>query len=184
MKQWKRALCLLLCLSLTGAAGVSAWAVELPDFSAYLEKYDGLFDGVVDSLDGLKNGQDFQLGDKLRGVIERYDLDSFGADLKEFLNNSAEMSDEALADSISGLAADHGITLTDSQLQQLCTLCRKLEKLDADALQDKLEGLRETVDQAEKERETVSGFFQVLRNSWNKVSVFLRGWLSRIKSRL
>ena len=184
MKKWKRALCLLLCLCMTGTAGITALAVELPDLSDSLESYDGLLDGVIDSLDGLKGDRDLQISDKLRGVIQKYDLDSFGADLKTFLETSGELSDEELADAISELAAGHGITLTDSQSEQLCRLCRKLEKLDAGELQDKLEDVRETVDKAEKDRQKISGILRTIRNIRDKVSGFLHRWLDRIKKEL
>ena len=130
LKYCKTVLTLLLCVCLLSAVCVPALATDVPAASAaeILGEYGELFGGVLDSVREWSAEDGAQFTDELRGMLEQYDLDTLGDDLKTVLDSAAAMSDEELAAAISGLAEQHGVKLLDSQIEQLCQLCRGLEK--------------------------------------------------------
>ena len=54
-------------------------------------------------------------------------------ELKLLLDETRDMTDEELRAEIARIAAEAGVELNGSQVGQLVTLCRALEKLDPDA---------------------------------------------------
>lgn len=183
MSHWKRALCLVLCLCVCCCAGSCVYAADQADISTFIDRYSDLFDGVLDSVGDFSDFQLTRMDDQLLLKLQDLNLDSLGEDLKAFLKTSAELSDEELMQAISDMAGDRGIPLTDSQLQQLCNLSRKLEKVSSSELDEKLEKLKETVDQADQDRQKVTGFFQKLREAATKVISVVRKFLDRIQKK-
>ena len=60
------------------------------------------------------------------------------------------MTDDEVHKEIHNLAKSLGIQVTDSQIEQLVGLCRELEGLDTQQLQEHLESIAGTVDSAQK----------------------------------
>ena len=190
LKYCKTVLTLLLCVCLLSAVCVPALAADVPAASAteILGEYGELFGGVLDSVREWSAGDGAQFTDELRGMLEQYDLDTLGDDLKTVLDSAAAMSDEELAAAISGLAEQHGVKLLDSQIEQLCQLCRGLEKFSGEELEEKLEEVKENAEELKEgaeelneKRKKVSGFFQKLRDAATKVVTAIRGFFQKLK---
>ena len=144
----KRAACLVLCILLVFSLGSAAFAAETPSVSTeFFERYDGLMDGVVDSLQELKDGKGLQVSASLSEKLKQYDLSTLGPDLKALVSETEQLSDAELDAAIRAVAAEHNIPLTDSQVQQLHDVCRGMEKLSAQELQEKADKIKDRVDQ-------------------------------------
>ena len=60
------------------------------------------------------------------------DSTSIVNDLKMMLDETAQMTDEEIREQIIQIAATYNVNLTENQINQLISLCRSLEGLDAD----------------------------------------------------
>ena len=97
-------------------------------------------------------------------------------ELKLMLSETEQMSDEELAQTIQELAEKYNIHLKDSQVQQLIDLCRGLEKLDGEALKEKVEQVQESLEKLSETQEKVSRFAQTVKQVMDSV----RGFIDRI----
>lgn len=96
-------------------------------------------------------------------------------ELKLLLDETRDMTDEELRAEIARIAAEAGVELNDSQVGQLVTLCRALEKLDPDALREKVQSVQETLQSLGAALEKAGGFFQRVMEAVNSVIDFFRG---------
>ena len=87
-------------------------------------------------------------------------------ELKKILNNIKSMTDDEVRAEIRRIAAQCNISVTDSQVEQLLTLCRTLQNLDVENLQSRLLGWLDTVDNLS----SVSSWFAKI---WRSVLEFL-----------
>ena len=67
-----------------------------------------------------------------------------------------------------------GVTLTDTQINQLISLCRSLEKLNPDELKAKVESVQNTIAKLGQAKETVSTFLTGVKNVWNSIVDFFK----------
>lgn len=107
-------------------------------------------------------------------------------ELKMVLDETKDMSDQALRDLIIQLAKDQNVTLTDSDIDQLISLVRSLEKLDIGALKDKLDEVARTLEQVKKASQGMSGILEkagdILSNLGDMISDFFQGLISFFKA--
>lgn len=96
-------------------------------------------------------------------------------ELKLLLDETRDMTDEELRAEIARIAAEAGVELNGSQVGQLVTLCRALEKLDPDALREKVQSVQETLQSLGAALEKAGGFFQRVIDAVNSVIDFFRG---------
>lgn len=96
-------------------------------------------------------------------------------ELKLLLDETRDMTDEELRAEIARIAAEAGVELNDSQVGQLVTLCRALEKLDPDALREKVQSVQETLQSLGAALEKAGGFFQRVMEAVSSVIDFFRG---------
>lgn len=96
-------------------------------------------------------------------------------ELKLLLDETRDMTDEELRAEIACIAAEAGVELNGSQVGQLVTLCRALEKLDPDALREKVQSVQETLRGLGAALEKAGGFFQRVMDAVNSVIDFFRG---------
>lgn len=87
-------------------------------------------------------------------------------ELKKILNNIKSMTDDEVRAEIRRIAAQCNISVTDSQVEQLLTLCRTLQNLDVENLQSRLLGWLDTVDKLS----SASSWFAKI---WRSVLEFL-----------
>lgn len=93
-------------------------------------------------------------------------------ELKKILDQTQNMSDDDVRAEIRKIAEQYNVVISDSQVEQLLTLCRRLEKLDVNALQSKLVTLAETVQKANAAKETVSAIGEKISNFFSSVGNF------------
>ena len=96
-------------------------------------------------------------------------------ELKLLLDETRDMTDEELRAEIARIAAEAGVELNGSQVGQLVTLCRALEKLDPDALREKVQSVQETLQSLGAALEKAGGFFQRVMDAVSSVIDFFRG---------
>ena len=99
-------------------------------------------------------------------------------ELKLLLDETRDMTDEELRAEISRIASEAGVELNDSQVGQLVTLCRALEKLDPDSLRQKVESVQDTLRSLGAVLERAGGFFDRVVEVSNSVIDFFRGLFS------
>lgn len=93
-------------------------------------------------------------------------------ELKKILDQTQNMSDEDVKAEIRKIAEQYNVEVTDAQVEQLLALCRKLEKLDVDALKKQLISLTETVQKAGKAQAFVSSLGEKVTGFFSSVGQF------------
>ena len=93
-------------------------------------------------------------------------------ELKKILDQTQNMSDEDVKAEIRKIAKQYNVEVTDVQVEQLLALCRKLEKLDVDALKKQLISLTETVQKAGKAQAFVSSIGEKVTGFFSSVGQF------------
>ena len=118
----------------------------------------------------------------LADQLGRLDAEAIVGDVKDVLNQTANMTDDELAEQIRSIAADYHISLTDYQVRQLIKLCRQMEKLGdlelkekIQDLQDKAKKISEMNDKAQETRETISTVVESVKSFFVKVGDFFAG---------
>lgn len=115
--------------------------------------------------DGGAGGEDRQL--RLGGDSQRAEAPAW--------RMTKNMTDEQLRREIESIASDLGVSLTDTQISQLISLCRSLEKLNPEQLKEKVESVQNTIAKLGQAKETVSNFFEGVKNVWNSIVDFFKG---------
>lgn len=117
--------------------------------------------------------RELTMTEDLGSAIGREDSSSIINELKQILNETAQMSDQQLRERIRRIAAAHNVTLTDRQVQQLITLCRSLERLGVGSLPTSREELQDTWEKVTESKDKVVDFFQSVRETLNAVKAFV-----------
>ena len=112
---------------------------------------------------------------ELAEKIGSYDSVEIVNELKLLLGETKNMTDEQLRREIESIASDLGASLTDTQISQLISLCRSLEKLNPEQLKEKVESVQNTIAKLGQAKETVSNFFEGVKNVWNSIVDFFKG---------
>lgn len=99
--------------------------------------------------------------------------------LKLILDETKDMTDDELREEIKKIAEEYDVTLTDSQIDSLISLCRSMEKLDAAALKEKVEQvqkyLKDIVSKQGEIKQFLSSVADTVTEFVNKVVSFIRG---------
>ena len=82
---------------------------------------------------------------ELAQQIGEYDATIIVRELKLILDETKNMTDAQLSDQIRALSDEYGIPITDSQIEQLISLCRSFEKLNPDELKARVEGVQAAI---------------------------------------
>lgn len=93
-------------------------------------------------------------------------------ELKGILDQTQDMTDDEVHKEIHSLAKSLGIQVTDSQIEQLVGLCRELEGLDTQQLQEHLESIAGTVDSAQKTNAFFSALEKNIQNFFTNIGTF------------
>lgn len=79
-------------------------------------------------------------------------------ELKLILDQTKDMTDDELREQIKQIAEKYEVTLNDSQIDQLISLCRSLEKLDVSALKEKVEQVQQYIKNIADTKDSVESF--------------------------
>lgn len=137
--------------------------------------YEDITGEELDETAKLVSTQELTLTAELADQIGSYDSVEIVNELKLLLGETRNMTDEQLRSEIVSIASDFGVTLTDTQIDQLISLCRALEKLNPDELKEKVESVQNTIAKLGQAKETVSNFFTSVKNVWNSIVDFFKG---------
>ena len=100
-------------------------------------------------------------------------------ELKLILDRTKDMSDEELRAEIIKIAEQYDVNLKDSQIDQLISLCRSMEKLDVQALKDKVEQVQKYLQDIVKTHGEVKQFLSTVAETVtefvNKIVEFFKG---------
>lgn len=136
--------------------------------------YEDITGEKLDETAKLVSTQELTLTAELADKIGSYDSVEIVNELKLLLGETRNMTDEQLRAEIVSIASDLGVTLTDTQINQLISLCRSLEKLNPDELKAKVESVQNTIAKLGQAKETVSNFLTGVKNVWNSIVDFFK----------
>lgn len=137
--------------------------------------YEDITGETLDETAKLVSTQELTLTAELAEKIGSYDSVEIVNELKLLLGETKNMTDEQLRREIESIASDLGASLTDTQISQLISLCRSLEKLNPEQLKEKVESVQDTIAKLGQAKETVSNFFEGVKNVWNSIVDFFKG---------
>ena len=137
--------------------------------------YEDITGETLDETAKLVSTQELTLTAELAEKIGSYDSVEIVNELKLLLGETKNMTDEQLRREIESIASDLGVSLTDTQISQLISLCRGLEKLNPEQLKEKGESVQNTIAKLGQAKETVSNFFEGVKNVWNSIVAFFKG---------
>lgn len=145
--------------------------------------YEDLTGEEIDEAAKLMGTQELVITAELADQIGSIDAVDIVNELKLILAETGEMSDEELRKQILEISSEYGVSLTDSQIEQLITLCRSLEKLDPEQLKEKVEFVQETAKKLAEAHEKVSVITETLRAIADKISEIISSIIAFFKGK-
>ena len=118
--------------------------------------------------------QELVITGELADEIGSYDAVTIVNELKLVLDETRNMNDDELKQQIIIIANEYNVTLNDSQISQLITLCRQLERMNSDELRSKVESVQDTIRKLADAKEKVSGFTATVQNVVQSVQSFFQ----------
>lgn len=143
--------------------------------------YEDISGQELDEIAKLVSTQELIVTGELADEIGSYDAVTIVNEIKLILDETRNMSDEELKSEIRSIANEYGVSLTDSQLDQLVTLCRALEKMNSDELKEKVEYVQNTIKKLAEAQEKVSGITQTIKDIVSTISNFIDRIISFFK---
>ena len=107
--------------------------------------------------------QELTITGELGQQIGQLGSSSIIQELKQILDQTKYMSDEEIRSTIGSIAARYNVSLTDTQYQQLVSLCRSLEGLSGDALSQKVDSVQNTIGKVADAKDKVIGFVESIK---------------------
>ena len=135
--------------------------------------YEDMTGNKLDDIAKLVSTQELTVTGQLAAEIGGMDSTYIVNELKMMLDQTAKMSDEQLREQIVLICRRYNVTLSDNQIQQLIDLCRSLEKLNPDALKERVEDVQETLKKLSEAKTKVVGFAEKAKNVIISVKSFI-----------
>ena len=135
--------------------------------------YEDMTGRKLDELAKAVSTQELTITGQLASEIGSYDSTSIVNDLKLMLDMTRNMSDEEIRQQIVQIAGAYNVRLTDRQIEQLISLCRSLEGLDANSLRERVEQVQDTLSKVSEAKTQVVGFFQTVQKFVSSVRSFM-----------
>jgi uncharacterized protein YpuA (DUF1002 family) len=120
--------------------------------------YEDMTGKKLDDLAKLISTQELTITGDLASEIGSMDSTAIVNDLKLMLDETKNMSDAQLRQTILQIAGEYGVNLSDKQINQLISLCRSLEKLDTEALRMRVEDVQGTLNKVSGAKMEADGF--------------------------
>ena len=134
--------------------------------------YEDLTGKKLDDLAKAVSTQELTITGELANEIGEMDSTSIVNDLKMMLDETAQMTDQEIREQIIQIAATYNVNLTDNQINQLISLCRSLEGLDADALKSRVEEVQNTLKKVSDAKTQVIGFVEQVKKVVTSIKSF------------
>lgn len=140
--------------------------------SGVYKAYEDMTGNKLDDIAKLVSTQELTITGELAEEIGSMDSASIVSDLKLMLDETKNMSDEEIIREIELIAQQYNVKLTNTQKNQLLTLCRSLEKLDAESLKSRVEEVQDTLKKVANAKTQVVGFVEKAKKVVESVSSF------------
>ena len=134
--------------------------------------YEDLTGKKLDDLAKAVSTQELTITGELANEIGEMDSTSIVNDLIMMLDETAQMTDEEIREQIIQIAATYNVNLTENQINQLISLCRSLEGLDADALKSRVEEVQNTLKKVSDAKTQVIGFVEQVKKVVTSIKSF------------
>ena len=148
--------------------------------SGVYKAYEDMTGRKLDDLAKAVSTQELTITGDLAKEIGSMDSTSIVNELKLMLNETQKMSDQEIRQAIIEIAARYNVSLTDTQINQLISLCRSLEGLDPEQLKQRVEEVQGTLQKVSEAKTKVVGFAQTVK----KVVDSVTGFFNRISDLL
>lgn len=140
--------------------------------SGVYKAYEDMTGQKLDDIAKLVSTQELTITGELAEEIGSMDSTSIVSDLKLMLEETKNMSDEEIIREIELIAQQYNVKLTNTQKNQLLTLCRSLEGLDAESLKSRVEDVQDTLKKVANAKTQVVGFVEKAKKVVESVSSF------------
>ena len=141
--------------------------------------YEDITGEKLDEDAKLVGTQELTITAELADEIGSADSTAIVNELKLMLDETKDMTDDELREQIKKIAAEYDVTLSDSQIDQLIKLCRSMEKLDIDALKQKVEEVQQYLKDIVKKHGEIKQFLsnvaETVTEFVNKIIDFFKG---------
>ena len=141
--------------------------------------YEDMTGVVLDEQAKHAGTQELTVTGDLAEEIGSTDSASIVGELKLMLSQTQELSDEELRGVIVDIAGRYKVKLTDTQIGQLVSLCRSLEKLSPEQIRQRVEEFQGTLQKMSETKDKVVGFAQTVKEFADSVGDFF-GKLSEL----
>ena len=136
--------------------------------------YESITGKKLDSQAKVVGTEELAVTSELANEIGDEDTSSIVNDLKSILDETKKMSDEELHDTIVDIASDYNQTLTEEEISKLISLVRSLEKLDTNALMERVNSVRDALSHMSDIQETAKSTLalsELMRFSKNTLKI-------------
>ena len=137
--------------------------------------YEDITGNSLSSLAKSAGAEELVVTGELAEYIGSDDATQMINELKGMLDKTQGMTDDQVRSEIKNLATMYNVSLTDAQIEQVLSLVRKLEGLDADQLQKQLVGIAKAAQTANKVGEVTSKVFDDVKGFFSAVGNFFSG---------
>lgn len=140
--------------------------------SGVYKAYEDMTGKKLDDLAKLVSTQELTVTGELAAEIGAMDSTSIVNELKLMLDVTQTMTDDEIRTEIREIASRYNVNLTNTQVEQLLSLCRSLEGLDAESLKARVEEVQGTLQKVSSAKTKVVGFVQGVKKVVESVSGF------------
>ena len=140
--------------------------------SGVYKAYEDMTGKKLDDLAKLVSTQELTITGELAAEIGSMDSTAIVNELKMMLDVTQTMSDDEIRAEIREIASRYNVNLTNTQVEQLLTLCRSLEGLDAESLKARVQDVQNTLQKVSDAKTKVVGFVQGVKKVVDSVSGF------------
>jgi len=141
--------------------------------SGVYKAYEDMTGTSLDDMAKLVSTQELTVTGDLAQQIGSMDSTSIVSELKLMLNETRNMSDEEIRSIIIDIAGRYNVSLTDTQINQLISLCRSLEGLNPDQLKQRVEEVQGTLQKMSEAKTKVQDFAQNVKQFMESASSFI-----------
>lgn len=141
--------------------------------SGIYKAYEDMTGLSLDELAKQVSTEELTITGDLAQQIGNMDSTSIVSELKLVLNETKNMSDDEIRAIITEIAGRYNVHLTDTQINQLISLCRSLENLNPDQLRQRVEEVQGTLQKMAEAKTKVESFAQDVKNVMESISGFI-----------
>lgn len=135
--------------------------------------YEDMTGQGLDDQAKLVSTQELTVTGELAQEIGSTDSASIVQELKRVLSETEKMTDEQMRQEIVNIASRYHVSLTETQIKQLISLCRSLEGLDSFTLKSGVKDVQSALDKVSDAKTQVVGFIETIRTVFGSIQSFI-----------